>query len=214
MSVRSGQSITVEFVTSSFSTGAATNADSLPTATLVVNGADNGATVTVSNVDTGRYKAALTLPTLTVGDTVELAVSATVGGVAGKNVVWRETFDILLGDPTAATGASSIANEIAALPQTSAAIAGTVWTNPTRTLTTGGNQAIADTVLRRQQVNVEGSSSGDALSLHSLYGMIQQAQKSNVSGTSMTVFQTDGVTTLGTLTLIVSAGASPVTGVS
>jgi hypothetical protein len=96
MSVRSSQSVTVEFVTSSFTTGAAANADSLPTGTLVVNGTDNGASVTVTNVDTGRYKAAVTLPTLAIGDIVELLIAATVGGVAGKAVVWRDTKDVSL----------------------------------------------------------------------------------------------------------------------
>ncbi len=96
MSVRSSQAITVEFVTSRFDTGAATNADSTPTGTLVVNGTDNGASVTVTNVDTGRYKAAVTLPTLSVGDVVELSVAATVNSVAGKGIVWRDTKDVII----------------------------------------------------------------------------------------------------------------------
>lgn len=96
MSVRSSQSITVEFTTSRFDTGAATNADSLPTGTLIVNGADNGATVTVNNIDAGRYKAAVTLPTLSVGDIVELSIAATVNSVAGKGIVWRDTKDVVI----------------------------------------------------------------------------------------------------------------------
>lgn len=96
MSVRSGQSITVEFVTSSFSTGAATNADSLPSGILVVNGVDNAASVTVANIDAGRYSAAVTLPTLAIGDVVELSIAATVGGVAGKGIVWVDSKDVLL----------------------------------------------------------------------------------------------------------------------
>lgn len=96
MSVRSGQSITVEFTTSRFDTGAAANADSTPTGTLVVNGTDNGASVTITNVDTGRYKAAVTMPSLSVGDIVELSVAATVNSVAGKGIVWRDTKDVVL----------------------------------------------------------------------------------------------------------------------
>ncbi len=96
MSVRSAQSITVEFNTARFDTGAATNADSLPAGTLVVNGTDNAASVTVTNVDAGRYKAAVTLPTLAVGDVVELSVAATVNSVAGKAIVWRDTKDIVI----------------------------------------------------------------------------------------------------------------------
>ncbi len=96
MSVRSAQAITVEFTTRVFSTGVATNADSLPVGTLVVNGTDNGASVTVTNVDTGRYKAAVTLPTLAVGDIVELSIAATVSSIADKAIVWRDTKDVLL----------------------------------------------------------------------------------------------------------------------
>ena len=57
MSVRSAQSITVLFTTRAFATGVGVNADSLPTGTLYVNGVANGATVTITNLDTGRYTA-------------------------------------------------------------------------------------------------------------------------------------------------------------
>lgn len=96
MSVRSGQSITVDFTTSKFSTGEATAADSLPAATLVVNGTDDAATVTVTSKTGGKYKAAVTLPTLTVGDIVQLRVAATVDSVAGVGVVWTDQKDIAL----------------------------------------------------------------------------------------------------------------------
>lgn len=96
MSVRSAQAITVEFTTSRFDTGAATNADSLPTGTLVKNGTDDAASVTVTNIDAGRYKAAVTLPTLAIGDIVELSIAATVNSVAGKGIIWRDTKDVLL----------------------------------------------------------------------------------------------------------------------
>ena len=95
MSVRSAQSVTIEFTTSSPTTGAAANADSTPTGTLILNGADNAASVTVTNIDTGRYKAAVTLPTLAVSDIVELLISATVGGTASKAIVWRDTKDLV-----------------------------------------------------------------------------------------------------------------------
>lgn len=96
MSVRSSQSVTVVFSTSRFDTGAATNADSTPTGTLYLNGTANGATVTVTNIDTGRYKAAVTLPTLAAGDIVDLSIAATVNSVAGKATVWRDTCDLTL----------------------------------------------------------------------------------------------------------------------
>jgi hypothetical protein len=96
MSVRSSQSVTVVFTTRRFDTGAATNADSLPTGTLYVNGTADAATVTVTNITTGRYKAAVTLPTLAVGDVVDLNINATVNSVTDNAVVWRDIKDVLL----------------------------------------------------------------------------------------------------------------------
>ncbi len=97
MSVRSAESVTTVFTTASFSTGALVNADSLPTGVLYLNGTANGATVTVTNITTGIYKAAVTLPTLAVNDLVSLVISATVGGVAGGGKVWEDTKDVFAG---------------------------------------------------------------------------------------------------------------------
>ena len=73
---------------------------------------------------------------------------------------------------------------------------------------------IADHVRRRTQANVEASSDGDTLDLSSLYGFIQQAQESSISGTTLTVNKTDGTTSLGTKTLTSNASAEPVTGIA
>lgn len=75
---------------------------------------------------------------------------------------------------------------------------------------------IADITRRRTQANVESSSDGDTLSLGSLYGLIQQAQESNTvdSPGSLTVYQTDGTTSLGTKALDTDAGADPIVGLS
>jgi hypothetical protein len=96
MSVRSGQTVTVDFTTTSPTTGAAANADSTPAGTLVVNGTDDAAAVTVTNKSTGVYKAAVTLPTLAIGDRVQVRIAATVGGVAAKEYVWEDAKDVLL----------------------------------------------------------------------------------------------------------------------
>lgn len=96
MSVRSGQSITKVFTTRVFSTGVATNADSTPTGTLYVNGTADAASVTVTNVATGIYKAAVTLPTLAVGDVVDLRIAATVSSVADTEVIWSDTKDLVI----------------------------------------------------------------------------------------------------------------------
>ena len=93
MSVKSGQAITVLFVTQNPTTGAATDADALPTGTLYVNGTADAAVVTETNITTGLYKAALTLPALSAGDVVALRIAATVAAVAGEGVVWQEVAD-------------------------------------------------------------------------------------------------------------------------
>lgn len=97
MSVRSAQSITTVFTTRRFDTGVATNADSLPTGTLYVNGTADGAVVTVTNITTGLYKAALTLPTLALNDVVDLRINATVNAVADNGIIWSDTKDFFAG---------------------------------------------------------------------------------------------------------------------
>lgn len=95
MSIRSLQIIVADFPLSSPTTGAASNADSTPTGTLIVNGTDNGATVTVtSKGTTGLYKASVTLPSLSVGDLCQIRISATVGGIQAFKYIWGDTKDI------------------------------------------------------------------------------------------------------------------------
>lgn len=93
MSVKSGQAVTVVFTTQNPATGAAADATGTPAGTLYVNGAADGAAVTVTNITTGVYKAAVTLPSLTAGDVVSLRIAATVATVAGEGVVWQEVGD-------------------------------------------------------------------------------------------------------------------------
>lgn len=83
-----------EFVTSNPSTGAAANADSLPAATANHNGSDDGSFVlSVTNLDTGRYKITGTVPSgYAKGDVVNVTVAATCSSVAGKACV--DTFNV------------------------------------------------------------------------------------------------------------------------
>ena len=83
-----------EFVTCNPATGAALNADSTPVATANHNGTDDGTfTLTVTNLDTGRYKVTGTIPSgYAAGDVVGVSVSATVSAITGKAVV--DTFGI------------------------------------------------------------------------------------------------------------------------
>lgn len=86
MSYKPGDTYYNEFTVQTPSTGAAVNADSLPVATANHNGTDDATfTLTVTNLDTGRYKISGTIPTgYAAGDTVTPTIAATVGGVTGK----------------------------------------------------------------------------------------------------------------------------------
>ncbi len=90
MDYKPGDTVYAEFCTQVFATGVATNADSLPTGTVNRNGTDDGAvTVTVTNLDAGRYKASFAVPaTYVPGDVLNLTVAATVSTIAGKSPVW------------------------------------------------------------------------------------------------------------------------------
>lgn len=92
MSLKSGQSLIVDFTTQNAS-GAATDADATPVGTLVINGTDDAATVTVTNKSTGSYKAAVTLPALGAGDGVQLRIAATIGGTAAKAIIFQGVAD-------------------------------------------------------------------------------------------------------------------------
>lgn len=85
MSYKPGDSVAVEFTTSDTS-GAAANADALPTGIVNRNGADDGlVNATVTDLDTGRYKAVFALPVgYAAGDSVSLSITATIGGIVAK----------------------------------------------------------------------------------------------------------------------------------
>lgn len=130
MTVQSGQSVTVLFSTRVFATGVGTNADSLPAGTLYVNGTADAASVTVTNISTGLYKAAVTLPTLAIGDRVEISIAATVSSVSDKEVIWRDVKDIIADASGQVTAGAIAANAISAASiaaDAGAEIADAVW---------------------------------------------------------------------------------------
>lgn len=112
---QAGDAYTKSFTISN-STGAAANADSLPTGSILRNGAADGAvTVTITNPATGQYKAAATIPGgYAVDDVVELLIAATVGGVATKSVV--DTVRLVAFDPSnaASLALTDLAGNLAA----------------------------------------------------------------------------------------------------
>lgn len=87
-----------DFVSKDFTvqdgTGAASNADFLPTAVLVRNGSDTAVVVTVTNKETGVYNISFTIPaTYEAGDEVEVRVTAVVSSITAKDYVFSTTLD-------------------------------------------------------------------------------------------------------------------------
>jgi hypothetical protein len=81
-------------------------------------------------------------------------------------------------------------------------------------LATDACQKIVDILFRRTMANVEGSANGEAISLNSLYGAVQQSQESLVVNTTQTIYKTDGTTVLGTKTITKTPGDAPIRGIS
>ena len=124
---KAGDTFYCEFCTQDFTSGVATDADSLPVATANVNGADDTAFVlTVRNIDSGRYSITGTVPAYNVDDRVSISAFAIVGARAGKNVVAE--FSILAENPAGV---------------------GAIWNALTSTMTTAGSigKKLADWVI-------------------------------------------------------------------
>ena len=70
----------------------------------------------------------------------------------------------------------------------------------------------ADATLRRNTDDVEGSSDGNALALESLNGSVSKSvHKVDTSASTVTVYQSNGTSTLGTLTVTTSQSAYQIT---
>jgi len=170
-----GASYYSEFTTAHPTTQAATDADSLPTATATKNGADDATfTLTATKIDTGRYKITGTIPAgYSVGDQVQVSVAATVNAIAGKAVV--DSFQIVSATrglagtalPDAIAGVTgglplvgSAADQVVAKEQYSCS--GTVW----HVTTTGSdsNDGLSwATAKLTVKTTVEAMSAGDLL---------------------------------------------------
>jgi len=87
-----GNAVHGEFVTNNFGTGSATDADSVPVATVNRNGTDDaGVSVQVLHLDIGRYGFFFTIPpTYAAGDAVVATVQVTLNSILAKAVVWSE----------------------------------------------------------------------------------------------------------------------------
>lgn len=234
--VKSGQAVACTFTTRAAS-GAITDADSLPTATLHVNGAAAAEVVTVTNIRTGVYRASVTLPALSAGDIVEVLAAATVDGISDEAVIWGEVGDTARpSDLATAANLSTLAGyvdtEVAAIKaktdnlpsdpadqsRVDAAIAALnnlsaseVWAG----MTTAAANKIADHTLRRSFANAAASSDGDALGFRSLLGAVAKlVNRVAIAAATLTVYREDDTTALGTQAVTSDAAAEPVTGVN
>jgi hypothetical protein len=85
----------IDFFTTEGADGASQNADSLPSARMVHNGADDGSvTLTVTNVSTGYYKVSGAIPSgYSRGDKLAVRIAASIAGVATKAVLGSFVLD-------------------------------------------------------------------------------------------------------------------------
>lgn len=153
---KANSAFVVEFVTSS-ATGAAVDADTIPVVTLARNGVDDTSVgMTVTKIDTGRYKASGTLPqAYTGGDSIAISVAATIGGIAAKDVINNGVVDRGL-DLTQAIPTSNTAQTVGDALNAARAQGFGKWTlaNGTLTLYAGDNS----TVVRTFAVSTSGRS--------------------------------------------------------
>lgn len=79
-------------------------------------------------------------------------------------------------------------------------------------ISSAAGSKLADIIMRRNTSNVEASSYGDTVDRKSLLGAVsQQTHKVSISGGTMTIYKSDGVTSLGTRSATSTAGANPIT---
>ena len=136
---------------------------------------------------------------------------------------WTNTragyLDKLANLPTDPADASDIAALFATLTShgdsTWATATGFAVAGDSMALTTTERNNVAAVTLRRSMANVEAAAVGDTLTKSSLYGSIQQAQRSNTTDNvgSLTIYKTGG-TELGRLTLATASSVDQITGVS
>ena len=150
--------------------------DPVPVVYISKAGAAFAATTNAATeISAGWYKVALTATE--TGTDGELALYAEATGAA----TWREKHQVYT------------------------SLTAVLASGETVDLATGEHEAIADTTLRRSTANIEASSDGDALSVASLYGLMQKFFEAAISGATVTINKADGTTELGTQTVETNA---------
>ena len=220
--------ITFAVTTHAPATGALVDADSVPSYQVYED--ETGAAILTGNMGelddsntTGLYSEQLTLSAVNgfeVGKAYTVFVTAVVGGVTGGTT---RNFQVVDAPATAAalgTADDAVLLAIAALnnlgsveAQAAAEAALTAYDAATGTdvnaATSGLPTAteIADAILSRGVGNVE-----DTADAHSLAAIVLATLESLMSGTTWTIYKTNGVTPFTTKTLTVDANADPVVG--
>lgn len=136
MTVKTGSAWAGLFVTLD-ATGAASAADSAPTGALYVDGTADAAIVTITG--SNPYKFAVTLPTLTAGQRVDMYITATISTIATAGIVASEQADtsILSDGVVVNSGTITTVTNLTNLP-----------TRPTDWLTAAGLKADAVTKIQ------------------------------------------------------------------
>lgn len=114
--------------TSSATTGAATNADSTPTVAIDEDGVVMGYAPSVVNVSTGEYRVTVAVTAANgfeAGKRYCMAVSATVGGIAGKDGVGE--FEVLAVDLN--TGVASVTGAVGSVTGSVGSVVGLTAAN-------------------------------------------------------------------------------------
>jgi hypothetical protein len=162
-------------------------------------------------------------PGVQVGITVELLGSWQLNFAAG-NYIARVAGGNLIGGPSGdpiaySAGVQALliqsANATVVSTSGSGATAAEVWGYTSRSLSTSGNNNVADSVLKRTTADTEASAVGGNETLKSLYGMVAQAvHNTQVVGTSLSVTKSNDTTVLGTRTVTTNEEAKPITGIN
>lgn len=162
-----------------------------------------------SHAEFGWYNVELdATDTGTVGRLL-LAASAT-----GALPMWREfmvvpanTYDSLVG------GTDNLDAEVATMAaSTMTACAFDAGAVDAAAIAAGGANKVADHTIRRTFENAGDSSDGDTKTFRSLLGAIgKQVNKVTISGGTLTVYEDDDTTSLGTQTVSTTPGADPIT---
>lgn len=198
-----------------------------PATQTVTGGYSSGGFITVGD---GQYRLDLPDAAIATGvDEVQIGGSATAWKLIGPTVQivgydprTELTTTFLAGTPQTgdsfarigaagagltAVGDTRLAN-LDATVSSRATVSG-VWSGITATAA----RVIADHVLRRSWASAGASSDGDTLSLRSLLGAVAKlVNKVAISGSTLTVYQADDSTSLGTQTLTSDSNAAPITG--